>query len=132
MTEDVSEPEKGRRLARLFDVIDEQKEAHLSSLVGQKASVLIEGTSKTGHWTGRTFRNEIMHLGKDVSGELAAAELGTGAIVEAKIDESYKNSLAGTILKVELEADAPIAPLGLKVNSKAPVFGDQKRLTVLA
>ena len=132
MAEDVSEPEKGRRLARLFDVIDEQKAAHLASVVGQTVSVLIEGTSKTGHWTGRTFRNEIVHLGKEVTGELAAAELGTGAIVEAKIDEAYKNSLAGTILKVELEADAPLAPLELKISPKSPHFGDQKRLPVLA
>ncbi|HSC88158.1 MAG TPA: MiaB/RimO family radical SAM methylthiotransferase [Polyangiaceae bacterium] len=99
LVDDVSEEEKGRRLARLFAVVDESKNRHLASLVGREELVLIEGTSKQGNVTGRSERNEIVHL-LGASSESAP----TGALVRARIQEAFKNSLAGELLAVERAA----------------------------
>jgi tRNA-2-methylthio-N6-dimethylallyladenosine synthase len=90
--DDVTEEEKSERLARLFDLAESQTRAHLATLVGTHQEVLVEGTGKTpGLWTGRTRRNEIVHL-DDVPGKSLTGELVTVAITQA-----FKHSLAGTV-----------------------------------
>jgi len=89
--DEVSEEVKDERLARLFDVIDSQQQAHLNSLVGQELEVLIEGPSPgdTGRFAGRSERNEIVHViapaGYDPSGEL----------VTVTVDQAFRHSLSG-------------------------------------
>jgi tRNA-2-methylthio-N6-dimethylallyladenosine synthase len=88
---EVSEEVKNERLARLFDLIDSQQQAHLSSLIGQELEVLVEGPSPgdTGRFAGRSQRNEIVHViapaGYDPSGEL----------VTVTVDEPFRHSLSG-------------------------------------
>jgi len=127
LTEDVSEEEKSRRLHRLFAVVDEQKEVHLNSLVGSAQEVLIEGRSKTGNWSGRTERNEIVHL-LDWPG----AELGVGALVSVRIVEAYKNSLSAEVTKLLKEApDALKRSAKLEVSQQNSVSG-KRSLQVLS
>ena len=89
--DEVPEETKDDRLARLFAVVDEQQQAHLQSLVGQELQVLVEGPSPgdTGRFTGRSQRNEIVHLiapeGVDPTGQLVAVT----------IDKPYRHSLSG-------------------------------------
>lgn len=101
--DDVSHEEKSRRLARLFALVDAQKEKHLASLVGGEELVLIEGHSRHGNLTGRTERNEIVHL----LGEAAerADAPGAGALVRARVGEAFKNSLSAEL--TALVAPAP-------------------------
>ena len=89
--EGVSEDVKDDRLARLFALVEQQQQAHLATLVGTQQQVLVEGVSPgdTGRFTGRTLRNEIVHVlapaGKDPTGDL----------VLVTIDQAYRHSLAG-------------------------------------
>ncbi len=98
--DDISEPEKGRRLERLFSVVDEQKAAHLKSLVSSEQEVLIEGRSKSGHLTGRTARNEIVHLLEDKPADSSSSQWGTGALALVQVTEAFRNSLAARPLRV--------------------------------
>lgn len=119
LVDDVSDEEKSRRLARLFEVVDELKERHLASLVGSEQEVLIDGTSKTGDLSGRTERNEIVHLKSGTGSE----GIGVGAMVRVKITEGFRNSLAGDVEQLMVEAPrlaehpmdfAPSEPFGKK------------------
>ncbi len=93
----VPEEVKDERLARLFALVETQQQAHLHSLVGQDLSVLVEGPSPgdTGRFSGRSERNEIVHLiapeGYDPTGEL----------VTATIDEPFRHSLSGYMVGAE-------------------------------
>jgi len=88
--DEVPELVKDERLARLFALIDTQQQAHLRSCVGRDVQVLVEGRSPgdTGRFTGRSERNEIVHLiapeGYDPTGEL----------VTVTVDEPYRHSLS--------------------------------------
>ena len=69
LADDVPEEKKSERLARLFELSDALCAAHLSSLVGTRPNVLVEGASKSekgdlsqGRVQGRTERNEIVHI----------------------------------------------------------------------
>lgn len=104
LADDVSEEEKGRRLARLFAVVEEQKAAHLASLVGREVDVLVDGTGKTGEASGRTEHNEIVHI---EAGERPAE----GSLVRVRIDVAYKNSLRGALTSV-LELPAKRMEMG--------------------
>jgi tRNA-2-methylthio-N6-dimethylallyladenosine synthase len=122
LKDDVSEEEKSRRLARLFEVVDEIKGAHLASLVGNTEQVLIDGRSKTGDYSGRTERNEIVHLktGTDAAG------VGIGALVQARITAAFKNSVSGNIDAVLLAGEpARITP------QKPSLSSDARRLNVI-
>jgi tRNA-2-methylthio-N6-dimethylallyladenosine synthase len=88
--DDVSESEKSARLAELFAVTEDIRRRHLESLVGSVEQVLAEGDNKTGGYTGRTERNEIVHFG--------CVDDPTGEILPVRIDRAFKNSLAGTLL----------------------------------
>ena len=87
LDDDVCEEEKSERLARLFDLSEGMRAAHLRGLVGSRCRVLIEGKGERGGFTGRSERNEIVHLaaGSDPIGELLDVEI-TGA---------FKHSLEG-------------------------------------
>jgi tRNA-2-methylthio-N6-dimethylallyladenosine synthase len=81
---------------------------HLARLEGTRQRVLVEGPGERGGYTGRTERNEIVHL-------LAARDL-TGEVVEVEISRALKHSLQGT----------PTAP-GLAAPSDAAFSVEQKR-----
>jgi tRNA-2-methylthio-N6-dimethylallyladenosine synthase len=92
---DVPEDVKADRLARVFATVEAQGGAHLGRLVGSRASVLVEGASKSGsHFQGRTERNEIVHL------EPVAGKELTGEIVEVEITGAHKHSLAGQLTQL--------------------------------
>jgi tRNA-2-methylthio-N6-dimethylallyladenosine synthase len=102
--DDVPEATKSERLARLFAAAEEQGRAHLESLVGSAAEVLVEGPSKTsGTFQGRTQRNEIVHLS-------SAGEELTGALVDVVLESANKHSLNGRLAAVR--ARGPRRPPG--------------------
>jgi tRNA-2-methylthio-N6-dimethylallyladenosine synthase len=100
LDDDVSEAVKSERLARLFALSEEQLFAHLASLAGTRARVLVEGLDKDSGalWSGRTERNEIVHLAGAADRDLA------GEVVEVEIVRHNKHSLQG-----ELTAEARAA-----------------------
>jgi len=88
--DDVSEAEKSRRLAALFALSEEQRRVHLQTLVGRVEQVLIEGRGKgDAAYTGRTVRNEIVHLN--------CSDDPTGEILEVRIEMAFKHSLGGVL-----------------------------------
>jgi tRNA-2-methylthio-N6-dimethylallyladenosine synthase len=107
MGDDVPEAEKAERLARLFSVSESLLSRHLAELVGTTQRVLVEGRSKARpeNLTGRTDRNEIVHL------EAAGALALDGTVVEVTIVEAFKHSLLGTIDEATRKT-APLRPLG--------------------
>lgn len=98
LMDDVPEAEKSRRLTALFDLSEALRREHLARLIGREETVLVEGLGKTGGYTGRTERNEIVHFGAstDVLGEL----------VRVRITDAFKHSL-----RAELIDEARRAPL---------------------
>lgn len=103
LADDVPEAVKGERLARLFEVSEELLGAYLRSLEGTTQRVLVEGAGKEGGaaWTGRTERNEIVHIA-------AADDLDLlGEIVGVQIVRANKHSLQG---ELSLESRARARP----------------------
>lgn len=100
--DDISESEKSDRLEALFGLHDPKRRSHLESLVGTVQDVLVEGKNADGAYTGRTVRNEIVHLG-------AKADI-TGQLLSVRIALAFKNSLAGEILDESLRVDAHELP----------------------
>jgi tRNA-2-methylthio-N6-dimethylallyladenosine synthase len=92
--DDVSEAAKSQRLTRLLDLSEQIRSRHLQSLVGTSTQVLVEGRSKTGAFTGRTLRNEIVHFG--CQGD------PTGSLLEIRIERALKHSLVGELTDAEL------------------------------
>jgi tRNA-2-methylthio-N6-dimethylallyladenosine synthase len=88
--DDVAEDEKAARLAELIALADGMKQRYLAGLVGTRASVLVEGTGRSGGYTGRTERNEIVHFD--------AADDPTGEIVPVTISRAFKNSLEAELV----------------------------------
>jgi len=88
--DDVPEEEKASRLADLFALTESLRARHLEALVGTKATVLVEGPSKGGHFTGRTERNEIVHF--------AAEDDPTGRLLDVVVQRAFKNSLEAALL----------------------------------
>ena len=93
--DEVAEEVKDERLARLFALVDTQRQAHLESLVGRELEVLVEGRSPGDgdRFTGRTERNEIVHLlaprGHDPTGDFATV------VIDAAFRHSLSGSMAG-------------------------------------
>jgi tRNA-2-methylthio-N6-dimethylallyladenosine synthase len=105
LEDDVSEDEKAERLAQLFELSERLRSEHLARLVGSRQQVLIEGQGERGGYTGRTERNEIVHL--------LAARDPTGQLIEVEICRAFKHSLQGTPTSAELAvASEPESPLG--------------------
>src|SRR5690606_22047318 len=88
--DDVPEEEKSRRLTALLELSEEIRSRHLESLVGQECTVLVEGTSKSGAYTGRTERNEIVHFG--------CVDNPTGELLQLRIERALRHSLVGTLV----------------------------------
>jgi tRNA A37 methylthiotransferase MiaB len=80
-------------LAELFALSEELLRGKLDHLVGSIERVLVEGESKAGSCkvTGRTERNEIVHITDDHGASLI------GEVVEVRIVRSFKHSLEGEI-----------------------------------
>jgi tRNA-2-methylthio-N6-dimethylallyladenosine synthase len=93
-----SEEEKSERLAELFAVSDASRQAHLASVVGASEEVLVEGPGKSGGYSGRSGRNEIVHFECpfDITGE----------IVPVRVVRAFKNSLGAELMPGWLESDA--------------------------
>jgi tRNA-2-methylthio-N6-dimethylallyladenosine synthase len=113
--DDVSEAEKAERLAQLFELSERLRAEHLARLVGTRQWVLVEGPGERGGYTGRTERNEIVHL--------LAAHDPTGQVVEVEISRALKHSLQGLPRSPELlpthSAALPELPLGPAGNGSA-------------
>ncbi len=82
---------KSDRLARLFELSDDLLAAHFATLVGTVQHVLVEeqGPRGDGRLSGRTERNEIVHL---------PAGLALGDIVPVRIQRAFRHSLEGVVL----------------------------------
>jgi len=96
LSDDVDEAVKSERLARLFELSEAMGAAHLSSLVGTRQRVLVEGASKSEKGDlshdlvqGRTERNEIVHVEAPGAGSLV------GHVVEVEIRRANRHSLLG-------------------------------------
>jgi tRNA-2-methylthio-N6-dimethylallyladenosine synthase len=110
--DDVSDELKTERLGRLFELVDRLQRRHLESLVGTRTRVLIEGPSKSmpgadsqpeavSSWAdepaavrfvGRSDRHEIVHVDGPRGSVLA------GLLLDVRIKQAYKRSLAGEII----------------------------------
>lgn len=104
--DDVPEDTKDDRLARLFAQVEVQQRAHLASLVGTRAEVLVEGPSRDGggRFAGRSERHEIVHV------EPPAGVDPTGTLVTVEILAAFKHSLLGRMDGGVPIPDAPRAP----------------------
>jgi tRNA-2-methylthio-N6-dimethylallyladenosine synthase len=111
--DDVSESEKSARLAELFELSERLRSEHLARLVGTTQQVLVEGPGERGGYTGRSQRNEIVHL-------QASRDL-TGELVDVEITRALKHSLQGTPSSAELalppQAEFEQAPAPTKRTS---------------
>jgi tRNA-2-methylthio-N6-dimethylallyladenosine synthase len=98
MGDDVPEKTKSARLSALFELIEGLQRGKLEALVGSTERVLVEGQSKAGSnkVTGRTERNEIVHIADENGASLI------GEIVEVEIVRAFKHSLEGAITKEAL------------------------------
>ena len=106
LDDDVSEEEKDARLAELFSVVAEGQSAHLASLVGTRAEVLVEAVGKRGdhalpRFRGRTERHEIVHLdvpeGRDPIGMILPV------VIERANDHSLEGRLAIDVAAIPLK-----------------------------
>ncbi|HLM72393.1 MAG TPA: tRNA (N6-isopentenyl adenosine(37)-C2)-methylthiotransferase MiaB [Polyangiaceae bacterium] len=93
LPDDVPEAVKSQRLARLFEVSEELGGAHLARLVGTRTKVLVEGRDKGSGalWSGRSERNEIVHIADAGDRDLA------GMLVEVEIARANRHSLEGRL-----------------------------------
>jgi tRNA-2-methylthio-N6-dimethylallyladenosine synthase len=112
LKDDVPEEEKTARLAELFDVSEGLTRSHLAALVGTNAEVLIDRDARGDGYTGRSERNEIVHVG--ASGD------PIGEILPVRIVRAYKHSLEGEPLdlaRVRFREGAP--PRGIEAVPQA-------------
>ncbi|WP_394838906.1 tRNA (N6-isopentenyl adenosine(37)-C2)-methylthiotransferase MiaB [Pendulispora rubella] len=120
LIDDVPEELKKERLARLFEVVEAQGQAHLMKLAGTQAKVLVEGMSKTDKQAsgsllqGRTERNEIVHLE-------GGSPSWIGHVIPVEIVRANKHSLSGR------PQDGALAALGLSDERARPAVVRQVR-----
>lgn len=115
LADDVPAAVKSERLARLFALVEAQQAAHLAGLVGTRQTVLVEGSdagtagAREGlRWTGRSERNEIVHV-------TGAAERDLyGRLVEVEVTRAFRHSLEA---RVPVEA---LAALPLRAAAAPP------------
>jgi tRNA-2-methylthio-N6-dimethylallyladenosine synthase len=112
LADDVSEEEKSERLALLFETAEHFRHAHLKSLLGTTVQVLVEGKKADGAYTGRTERNEIVHL--------PAASDPSGQLLPVRIGICFNNSLGGELLDPSLSL--PLSSLPRVLGLKLPVI----------
>ena len=117
LIDDVPEELKKERLARLFEVVEAQGQAHLAKLTGTRATVLVEGASKQVRAAnpgpesgapanglllqGRTERTDIVHLE-------GGSPSWIGHAIPVEIVRANKHSLSGR------PVDGAVAALGLE------------------
>lgn len=89
LADDVSEEEKSRRLAALFELAERLRSQHLSGLVGSEQRVLVDSVGDDDRCEGRTERNEIVHF--------SARPEALGELIRVEISRAYNNSLEGEV-----------------------------------
>lgn len=120
LADDVSEADKSDRLARLLDLVESQQRAHLLTLVGTRATVLVEGASKSGDFfQGRTERNEIVHMPAASFVRDGAALDPSSQLVAVSIASANKHSLTGNPDAASLAALPIFSAPKLKTGSRA-------------
>jgi len=94
--DDVSEPEKTRRIVALQQVQKGIQSAILEEMVGKAHDVLIDGPSRRrpDEWAGRTDGNTIVNIAWPDAASRPADALGS--IVRARITEAGPNAVKGT------------------------------------
>jgi tRNA-2-methylthio-N6-dimethylallyladenosine synthase len=100
--DDVDEAEKSTRLAELFECAEAHRRQHLASLVGSVQSVLIESRAEGGSFSGRSERNEIVHV--------ACRGEPIGRLLDVRILRAYKNSLAAEPVADEWRSPGAAVP----------------------
>ena len=105
LVDGVPESVKSERLTRLFEVSEVILGAHLLGLVGTRQRVLVEGPGKAGEGTltGRTERNEIVHMAAPPDRDVV------GDVVEVEVVRAYKHSRSGVISEESLRHARPLA-----------------------
>ena len=117
--DDVTEEQKSDRLARLLELVEAQGRAHLATLVRTKATVLVEGASKSGDFfQGRTERNEIVHMPTGAFVRNGKPLDPTAQLVACDVVSANKHSLAGTPLLSSLDA-LPLRGARAKATSRS-------------
>jgi tRNA-2-methylthio-N6-dimethylallyladenosine synthase len=103
LADDVPEALKSTRLAALFALSEKLVSERLAALVGKTERVLFEGESKAGSGkvTGRTERNEIVH----VEGTSALV----GQLLEVRLVRAYKHSLEGELVHAQPPPARPVS-----------------------
>ncbi len=121
--DDVPEAVKSERLARLFALSERLLGEHLSGLVGTPQRALIEGRDKGKgvFWSGRTERNEIVHVSG--AGDLDLA----GEVVDVVVVRSNKHSL-----EAELCAGSRDRARPLREATPVKVAGARRTLPMIA
>jgi tRNA-2-methylthio-N6-dimethylallyladenosine synthase len=121
LPDDVPEAVKAERLARLFALSEELLGAHLRSLDGSTQRVLVEGPGREGApaWTGRTERNEIVHIAGADDFDLL------GDVVDVQITRANKHSLQGE-LNLESRSRSRLRAVPVEATS-ARLSGAAKR-----
>lgn len=111
LSDDVPEAEKRSRLARLFEVTEKTIAAHLTALVGTTQHVLVEGESKSRpeNLTGRSERNEIVHIEGSSGLDLV------GRVVDVEVTQAFGHSLLGQLSEASRAAARPLARRALHV-----------------
>ena len=113
--DDVPEAVKSERLARVFERSEALLRAHLEGLVGSTQRVLIEGRDKGKGvlWSGRTERNEIVHVTGADAFDLA------GEIVSARVVRSNKHSLEAELTDAARSSARPLSAESPPTNKGA-------------
>ncbi len=117
LRDDVPEQEKSDRLARIFEVVERQQRAHLSSLVGSTVRVLVEGDSRpatvkpsaardVGRVMGRSERNEIVHV--EIPGGRDGKAL-PGRFLDVMVCEANAHSLLAVLKDDDVQTLPPAA-----------------------
>ena len=113
LKDDVPDAVKRARLAALFEVSEGLLRDHLASLVGSTQRVLFEGESRagSGRVSGRTERNEIVHVADEHGGSLV------GEIADVRIVRSFKHSLEGELAGSWRDRPSPpaVAPVARRM-----------------
>lgn len=91
--DDVDEQTKADRLRRLLQLTQSLTGAHLKTLVGTEQTVLFESRSTDDVCTGRTQRNELVHVATPADRD------PVGSLVPVAIRRANKNSLQGEYLE---------------------------------
>lgn len=123
LADDVPEAVKSARLARLFALSERLLGEHLASLAGTAQEVLVEGRDKgTGKlWSGRSARNEIVHIAGAADRDLL------GELVTVTITRANKHSLEGELTEASRARSKPMEPSPARAPERRslPIFAGE-------